>query len=324
MRAVRAAGFVERTVVAGGHTTAYAEGPDGGPPLVLLHGQASRWQDHLRVLPELARDHHVFAVDVPGHGDSARLRPGEYTNERVAELIGEFLRAVVERPAVLAGHSSGALLALAVAAREPDAVRRLILEDPPLYSSVPPRLATTIGGDLPGLCRDFLGQDAEPDFQRYFLRRTALFELFGPLRRIIAANAVRKRRSDPERPVQLRGVPDDLNMFLRGVHDYDPAFGAAWASGAWYDGFATDEALAAVAASGTPTTLLHTDFWLRTFGSSYNRRGVLMAAMDRDDVDRATRILHPQNVIGVKSGHLVHFVRPQVYIDAVRGHAAVN
>lgn len=49
----------------------------------MIHGQATQWQDHMLVLPALAENHHVFAVDVPGHGGSARLDPDRYTNVHV-------------------------------------------------------------------------------------------------------------------------------------------------------------------------------------------------------------------------------------------------
>jgi len=43
-----------------------------------------------------------------------------------------FLRRVVGRPAVVIGHSLGAIVAIAVADEAPEAVRALVLEDPPL------------------------------------------------------------------------------------------------------------------------------------------------------------------------------------------------
>jgi pimeloyl-ACP methyl ester carboxylesterase len=46
----------------------YAEGPDAGPALLLLHAQTLDWYTYSEVLPALAAKFHVFAVDYPGHG----------------------------------------------------------------------------------------------------------------------------------------------------------------------------------------------------------------------------------------------------------------
>ena len=76
-----AAGFVEKRarveVSLAGEATGsmieavvnYAEGPDNGPALVLVHGQGMQWEDYARVLPDLAQRYHVFAVDCFGHGE---------------------------------------------------------------------------------------------------------------------------------------------------------------------------------------------------------------------------------------------------------------
>ncbi|EXU66276.1 hypothetical protein Z951_21105 [Streptomyces sp. PRh5] len=45
-----------------------AAGP--GTPVVLLHGWPQTWYAWRKVIPELARHHEVFAVDLPGLGDS--------------------------------------------------------------------------------------------------------------------------------------------------------------------------------------------------------------------------------------------------------------
>jgi pimeloyl-ACP methyl ester carboxylesterase len=65
------AGFVEKQATINGSRLNYAEGPDNGPPLLLIHGQLTDWRSWSRVLPELSKRYHVFAVDCYGHGLSA-------------------------------------------------------------------------------------------------------------------------------------------------------------------------------------------------------------------------------------------------------------
>lgn len=65
---VAAAGYAARTAQVNGVTLSYMEGPDDGPPLVLLHAQLLDWFSYGRVMPALAQSFHVFVVDYPGHG----------------------------------------------------------------------------------------------------------------------------------------------------------------------------------------------------------------------------------------------------------------
>ena len=318
--AVAEAGFREQRAAVDGCVLTYAEGPDNGPPLVLIHGQGSRWQDHARVLPELAKDHHVFAVDVPGHGGSDRLPPDRYTNVAVGDLLAGFVRQVVGGPTIVAGHSSGGLLALHIAAAHPDLVSGLFLEDPPLFSSEMPRLITTYGGTMLLHADRFLaaGRPGD-DFQLYMLQHGNYFELFGPLAGPITDDAVDRARDRPGEPVRAWYLPSEVTVFFDGLVRYDPAFGAAWVrdGGRWYAGFDTEAALTAVR---VPTTVLHTNYFEATEGTAYDGAGRLRAAMDSADVSRALDLLPSgTRLVQVASGHLAHYERPQEYLDALRG-----
>jgi pimeloyl-ACP methyl ester carboxylesterase len=120
----------ERQFDTGTVTLNYAEGSTDGPPLVLVHGLSYRWQSWLPVMPTLALRWHLFAPDLRGFGRSGRV-PGAYRVVDYAADITAFLRGVGQ-PAVLVGHSLGAIVALATAADAPDLVRALVLEEPPL------------------------------------------------------------------------------------------------------------------------------------------------------------------------------------------------
>lgn len=105
-------------------------GPDHGPPLLLLHGVTRRWQDFAPLLPELLPRWQVFALDFRGHGNSQRT-PGKYlTIDYVSDAVA-MLSEVIDGPAIFYGHSLGAMVAAATAARVPEKVRALVLEDPP-------------------------------------------------------------------------------------------------------------------------------------------------------------------------------------------------
>lgn len=93
-------------------TVAY-ERVGSGEPLLLLHGIGHHWQAWAPVLPILAAERDVIAVDLPGFGASAALPDGvAYDLPTVAATLGSLCEALdIGRPHVV-GNSLGGLLAL--------------------------------------------------------------------------------------------------------------------------------------------------------------------------------------------------------------------
>ncbi len=106
----------------------FAEGPDAGPPLVLVHGITSWWQSFLPVMHGLILSHHVFAIDMRGHGGSGRAS-SYLVNDYAADIV-DFISAKAPAGASIVGHSMGAHAALAAAGRIK--LKGLVLEDAPL------------------------------------------------------------------------------------------------------------------------------------------------------------------------------------------------
>jgi pimeloyl-ACP methyl ester carboxylesterase len=98
-----------------------------GPPLLLLHGAFLTVESWGRLVPELARSRQVIAVELQGHGHTADVdRPLSFT--QMAEDVAALLREIkVERTDVY-GYSMGGTVALALAARHPGLVRKLIVQ----------------------------------------------------------------------------------------------------------------------------------------------------------------------------------------------------
>jgi pimeloyl-ACP methyl ester carboxylesterase len=117
-----------------------------GLPLLLLHGVGTSARQWSWVLPDLARNHLVYAVDLPGYDGS--FEPPDYAPAFTASFISSFLDAVgVERAAVV-GNSFGGLTALHLALSEPTRVSALVLSDSAgLGRAVNPALAGIL---LPG------------------------------------------------------------------------------------------------------------------------------------------------------------------------------
>lgn len=124
--------FPEKQFAASRIEVNYAEGPDNGPPMVLIHGLGGRWTAWEPVINKFAERWHVYAVDLRGHGDSGRV-PGGYEFSKFSVEVIEFLRDVVGQPAYLVGASLGGVTAAGVCARAPELVAAAALVDPPLY-----------------------------------------------------------------------------------------------------------------------------------------------------------------------------------------------
>ena len=124
--------LTEHSFKAGPVTINYAEGPDTGPPLVLLHGGSARWQAFESIMPELAARWHLYGPDLRGHGKSGRAAAHEYRLQDYSADIVAFLQERVVEPAFLVGHSLGGMVTLLVAAHCPEQVRAVVVGDSPL------------------------------------------------------------------------------------------------------------------------------------------------------------------------------------------------
>lgn len=99
------------------------------PPVVLCHGSSDNGLCWTPVARALERDYDVFMVDARGHGLTDAPEDGHITECR-ADDVAAFIQALnLDKPAVL-GHSMGASTAAAVAAKFPDLVGKILLEDP--------------------------------------------------------------------------------------------------------------------------------------------------------------------------------------------------
>lgn len=99
-----------------------------GPAMVWLHGGGGTGKDWWHQISHFARSWRVIAPDLPGFGRSD-FAPGVEEVPSLAPVVLDWLRRVDAYPTVLGGNSMGGRVALFAAARDPQAVRRLILLD---------------------------------------------------------------------------------------------------------------------------------------------------------------------------------------------------
>ena len=86
-----------------------------GPVCLLLHGTGASSHSWDGLLPLLAEDHDVVAMDLPGHARTGAAPGSSLSMERMARDVTALLDALDVAPALVVGHSSGAALAAELA-----------------------------------------------------------------------------------------------------------------------------------------------------------------------------------------------------------------
>lgn len=136
-----------------------------GPPAVMLHGllvgNLASW--FFTGAQALARTHRVLLYDLRGHGRSERTPTGYGVDSLRADLEA-LIAPRFSQPALLVGHSYGALVALSYALAHPERVSGLVLVEAPLPPSeqgeltdflgrVPTEMVDALPGELQGVLK---------------------------------------------------------------------------------------------------------------------------------------------------------------------------
>jgi pyruvate dehydrogenase E2 component (dihydrolipoamide acetyltransferase) len=123
-----AGGTVEMAEI-GGRKICYAGAGRDGDVVLLIHGYGGDRDSWLFLQEPLAERHRVYALDLPGHGTSAK-NVGDGSIAVLADAILGVLDAIAATDAHLVGHSLGGAAAVAAAATDPRRVGSLTLVAP--------------------------------------------------------------------------------------------------------------------------------------------------------------------------------------------------
>ena len=118
------------------------ESEGSGPPIVLVHGNSSSGLTFSRQLfSPLGSDHHLVAIDLPGHGESDRAQePGTgYSVPGYAKTLVAVCEQLGLNDAVFVGWSLGGHVVLEASALLPRAAGFMIFGTPPI--GFPPDMA---------------------------------------------------------------------------------------------------------------------------------------------------------------------------------------
>ena len=206
-------GLEARFAIVGGHRLRYLRS-GSGPAVVLVHGFGSSLDTWKDVIPALAVDHEVVALDLPGFGLSDD--PADLT-------IGDLPRAVVGLMdrlripcAALVGNSMGGAAVALVAAERPERVSALVLIDAAGFDLGPsgqPRLVRIMMSPLGELMARLPG--------KRLLVELALRQVFYD-ERLVTAERVAEYLRDAKRPagyLSVRSLGESLRGQERIVED---------------------------------------------------------------------------------------------------------
>lgn len=116
----------------------YYEVHGNGPPLLLIAGGTDDCRDFTGVIPPLAASRTIVTYDCRGISRSRLDRPAaQLAVSDQAEDARRVITAVADRADVF-GSSSGAQIALALAARHPGLVGAVVAHEPPAVGLLPP------------------------------------------------------------------------------------------------------------------------------------------------------------------------------------------
>jgi pimeloyl-ACP methyl ester carboxylesterase len=107
-----------------------------GPPLLLVHGWPQTWYAWRMLMPALARDFEVIAVDQRGIGLSDKPRDGYDTGTLAADMVG-LMDGLGHPRFAMYGTDTGMPIAYALAADHPDRLDRLAVSEAPLPGVTP-------------------------------------------------------------------------------------------------------------------------------------------------------------------------------------------
>ena len=123
-------GFVSDTAQVNGTTLHYIRGGTG-PTVILLHGFPEDWYAYHRLMPRLAKQFTVVAVDLRGVGGSAAA-VGGYDAANMAEDVRQLAEHLHLEHVYVVGHDIGGMVAYAFARRYPETSRGVMMLDVPL------------------------------------------------------------------------------------------------------------------------------------------------------------------------------------------------
>ncbi len=305
-------GFKELLFTIDDVTINYVVGPDNGLPLLLIPGQMESWQGYKCVLPELSKRFQVFVPDLRGHGKST-WTPGHYSYDICGNDLRHFIREVIQQPAIVSGLSSGGVLAIWLAANTPEDVLAVIGEDPPIFSSVWPRIQSEkyLVNNFK-VAIDTLGKPGERDIEQYLSQvgipvegKAELLKIPPFILKLLFFMSWLNRAIRPNSPYDIPFLPFSIRAGQKFLSEYDTDFSRATIDGDLSKAFSPEETLKHIKC---PMLLL------RVPASRHETWGII-GAIDDNDLERIVSLVNDLQCVQIPGGHAIHQEQPVRYIE---------
>lgn len=135
--------------------TSYIHQGTGGIPLVFLHGFDSSIFEFRRIMPIIAADREVWAIDLLGFGFTERLLNCPFSSASIGTHLAAFWQTKIQQPIVLVGVSMGGAAAIEFTLNNPTTVHKLVLIDSAGFTQ-PPAMGKLLIQPLGNLATKFL------------------------------------------------------------------------------------------------------------------------------------------------------------------------
>jgi len=279
--------------------------------LLLLHAQGTHSFSFNSVVLNLSKYYHVYLVDYYGHGMSSN-NPEKYNLASIGNDMIKFIENVICDAVTVLGHSSGGLIAAYIAAHC-DKCKKLVLEDPPFFSSWGERRYNTYNyKDLSSVCHRFLLQSEEKDFVYYYFINQYCWNFFPDnsreiIRKKLGDFALKYRGKHPDKNLKVVFWPKKFLAAFNGLQFYDPRFGEAFYNNSFDGNVDYNELLSKIKCK---TLFMKAN-------TTIGENGLLQGALSDADLQLVNARIGNMKIQRFDCGHGIHNERPKQFVQAV-------
>ena len=289
----------------------YYEADSNNPILLIIHAQSANSSSYSSVIKDLSKKFHLIIIDCYGHGKSSHNKEKYNIISQGDDLI-EFIRYKTDEKISILGHSSGGLIACYIASKS-NLCDNLILEDPPLFSSVGEKRFNYYNyNDLSTICHNFINQDEEEDFVYYYFMNQYMWNFFPEnsrekIRNKSGKSALKYRKKHPDKPLKIRFWPKKFLEAFNGMEQYDPYFGENF----YNDTFNCNINYSKLLSEITCRTLF------MKANTKIGDDGIIMGALTDEDLQQVTDLIKNIRVEYFNCGHGIHIEKKKEFVKSV-------
>lgn len=280
--------------------------------LLIIHAQSANSSSYSSVIKKLSKKFHLIIIDCYGHGKSSHNKEKYNIISQGDDLI-EFIQYKTAEKISILGHSSGGLIACYIASKS-DLCNNMILEDPPLFSSVGEKRFNYYNyNDLSTICHNFINQEEE-DFVYYYVMNQYMWNFFpeNPRKKIrekSGKSARKYRKEHPDKPLKIRFWPKKFLEAFNGMEQYNPYFGENF----YNDTFNCN----------IDYSKLLSEINCKTLFMKANTKiaddGIIMGALTDENLQQVTALIKNIRVEYFNCGHGIHNEKKKEFVKSVIG-----